>query len=147
MRERLLIAVQKICRVQLVRNVAYLRRNETDLAQTSLSVEALVELDGMVQSSELSATAAKEVLGAVMDGEGAPRAIAEGRDLMQVSDTGALDDALDAVLADNPDTVERLAAGDMKPIGFLVGQVMRATGGKADPKLVQQLLRDRFPAV
>jgi aspartyl-tRNA(Asn)/glutamyl-tRNA(Gln) amidotransferase subunit B len=127
--------------------VAYLRRNETDLVETSLSVDALVELDAMVQASDLSATAAKEVLGAVMDGEGAPRAVAEAKDLMQVSDTGALDEALDAVLADNPDTVERLAAGDMKPIGFLVGQVMRATGGKADPKLVQQLLRDRFPAV
>ena len=98
----------------------------------------------MVLASELSATAAKEVLGVVMDEGGSPRAIAEERDLMQVSDTGALEAALDAVLAENEDTVERLAAGDMKPIGFLVGQVMRATGGKADPKMVQQLLRDRF---
>ncbi len=124
--------------------VAQLRRTETELGETALTAEDLVELDAMVAAGELSATAAKEVLGAVMEGEGTARSIAETRDLMQVSDAGALDAVLDEVLAGQPDTVERLEAGDMKPIGFLVGQVMKATGGKADPKLVQQLLRDRF---
>ena len=62
---------------------------------------------------------------------------------MQVSDVGAIESAVDAVLAANPDAVEKIAGGDMKPFGFLVGQVMRETGGKADPKVVQALLRDK----
>jgi aspartyl-tRNA(Asn)/glutamyl-tRNA(Gln) amidotransferase subunit B len=124
--------------------VAHLRRIEADVMDTSLDGVALVELDAMVAAGDLSATAAKEVLVAVMEGEGAPREVAEARDLIQVSDVGALEVVLDEVLAADPETVERLTAGDMKPIGFLVGQVMRATGGKADPKLVQQLLRSRF---
>ena len=124
--------------------VAQLRRTEAEVAETSLTAAALVELDAMVVAGDLSATAAKEVLVAVMEGEGGPRAVAEARDLIQVSDAGALEAVVDEVLAADPDTVARLEAGDMKPIGFLVGQVMRATGGKADPKLVQQLLRSRF---
>ena len=124
--------------------VANLRRSEAELGDTSLDSAALIELAAMVSASQLSATAAKEVLGAVMEGEGSPAAIAQTRDLIQVSDTGALEKTLEAVLAENPDTMERLEGGDMKPIGFLVGQVMRATGGKADPKLVQEIIRDRF---
>jgi aspartyl-tRNA(Asn)/glutamyl-tRNA(Gln) amidotransferase subunit B len=53
---------------------------------------------------------------------------------------------VDAVLAGNPDVVAKLRAGDMKPVGFLVGQVMRATGGKADPRIVSDLIRTRAAA-
>jgi Asp-tRNA(Asn)/Glu-tRNA(Gln) amidotransferase B subunit len=78
-----------------------------------------------------------------MDGAGRPRQIAEDRDLMQVSDEGAIAEEVDAVIAANPDAIAKLRDGDMKPLGFLVGQVMRATGGKADPKLVQEVLRGK----
>jgi len=60
-----------------------------------------------------------------------------------MSDVSAIEEAVDSVLAENPEAVGKIASGDMKPIGFLVGQVMRVTGGKADPKVVQQVLRDR----
>ncbi len=78
-----------------------------------------------------------------MDGEGDPETIAEARDLLQISDTSEIESAVDAVLADNADAVAKIAEGDMKPLGFLVGQVMRHTGGKADPRIVQQLVRDK----
>jgi aspartyl-tRNA(Asn)/glutamyl-tRNA(Gln) amidotransferase subunit B len=97
----------------------------------------------MVDAGDLSSSAAKEVLTAAIDGEGDVGDIAEARDLLQVSDVGAIEEAVDAVLADNPEAVEKIANGDLKPIGFLVGQVMRATGGKADPKVVQHVLRDK----
>ncbi len=123
--------------------VAHLRRNDRDVAESSLAAAHLADLTAMVDAGELSSSAAKEVLVAAMDDGGDVRAIAEERDLMQVSDVSAIEDAVDSVLAENPDAVAKIASGDMKPIGFLVGQVMRVTGGKADPKVVQQVLRDR----
>ena len=67
----------------------------------------------------------------------------EAKDLLQVTDVGEIAAAVDSVLADNPDAIDKIRGGDMKPIGFLMGQVMRVTGGKADPKVVQSLLRDK----
>ena len=125
--------------------VAYLRREELELASTGLDAAALAQLSAMTAQGELSATAAKEVLGAALAGEGAPREIAVSRDLLQVSDEGAIEAEVAAVLEQHPDARDKIRAGDMKPIGFLVGQVMRATGGKADPKVVQELIRRRAP--
>ena len=100
----------------------------------------LVEFaDGSISSS-----AAKDVLDGVMRGEGSPGAVADARDLRQISDTGAIERAVDDVLGANADAVERYRAGEQKVVGFLVGQVMRATQGKADPKLVNQLLREKL---
>jgi aspartyl-tRNA(Asn)/glutamyl-tRNA(Gln) amidotransferase subunit B len=121
--------------------VAYLRRQEVELADTPLEASHLVELVGMVERSELSASAAKEVLVGVLGGEGGPADVAEARDLIQISDSSVIEAAVAQVLADNAEAVERMRSGDMKPVGFLVGQVMRATGGKADPKQVSELVR------
>ena len=126
--------------------VAYSRRNDIDIADSPLAAVHLVELTTMVDEGKLSSSAAKEVLIGVLDGEGSPSRIAEAKDLLQVSDTGAIEAAVDQVLSENPDAIEKISAGDMKPFGFLVGQVMRNMGGKADPKIVQQLLRDVLPS-
>ncbi len=123
--------------------VAYLRRNDEALADTSLTPGHLAELAALVEAGELSSTAAKEVLGFVLAGEGTPAEVAAAHDLAQISDEGALEDEVAKVLADNPDVLERLQQGDMKPIGFLVGQVMKATKGKADPKVVSELIRGK----
>ncbi len=123
--------------------VAYLRRNEVALVQTALAPEHLRELADMVGAGRLSSTAAKDVLGYVLAGEGTPAAVAAAHDLIQISDEGALETEIDKVLAASPDVLERLRDGDMKPIGFLVGQVMKATRGKADPKVVSELIRSK----
>jgi aspartyl-tRNA(Asn)/glutamyl-tRNA(Gln) amidotransferase subunit B len=123
--------------------VAYLRRNETTLTETHLSGAHLHELAEMVGDGALSSTAAKDVLARVLAGEGSPQAVAEQHDLLQISDTAALEAEVEAVLAANPDVLAKLQTGDMKPVGFLVGQVMRATGGKADPKVVSELIRQK----
>jgi aspartyl-tRNA(Asn)/glutamyl-tRNA(Gln) amidotransferase subunit B len=120
--------------------IAYLRRNEVVLGSTGLNADHLASLVTMVDSGELSSSAAKEVLIAVLDSEGSPSEIADARDLLQVSDTGAIEEAVDAVLADNADAVEKIRGGDMKPFGFLIGQVMRHMGGKADPNVVRSVL-------
>ncbi len=123
--------------------VAHLRRTDRTLAETSLTGAHLAELGDMVASGKLSATAAKEVLAGAMEGEGSPAQVAEARDLIQVTDVGELAAAVDAVMAEHSETVAKIRAGDMKPIGFLVGQVMKATGGKADPRMVSELVREK----
>jgi aspartyl-tRNA(Asn)/glutamyl-tRNA(Gln) amidotransferase subunit B len=107
----------------------------------------LSELSVMVGDGALSSTAAKDVLGFVLDGEGGPAEVAAAHDLIQISDEGALEAEVANVLADNPQVLDRLRQGDMKPIGFLVGQVMKATRGKADPKLVSELIRAKAAEV
>ncbi len=127
--------------------IAYTRRNEISVAATPLTAGHLTELTSMVWDNKLSSSAAKEVLIAVLDGEGRPSEIAEAKDLLQVSDTGAIEAAIDSVLSENPDAVEKIAAGDMKPFGFLTGQVIRQMGGRADPKVVQETLRAKLAQV
>ena len=70
-----------------------------------------------------------------------PQAIVEAEGLAQIGDEGALTAAVADVLAKNPDAVAQIRAGRNNAFGFLVGQVMKATGGKANPKLVNELIR------
>jgi len=110
------------------------------LSETPLTGAHLAELAIMQSEGQVSASAAKDVLGGVLAGEGTPGEVATSRDLIQVSDAGALQEIIDQVLADNPEAAGKLAEGDEKVLGFLVGQVMRNSGGKADPKLARELL-------
>lgn len=121
--------------------VRYLRSENVDVAETGLTSASLVELAAMVDDGDLSATAAKDVLAAVLAGEGESREVAEARDLLQISDASAIESEVSAVLDEHPEALEKIKSGDSKPVGFLVGQVMRATGGKADPRMVQELIR------
>ena len=123
--------------------VAYLRRTGGTLGDLPLTGGHIAELTAMTEGGDLSATAAKEVLAGVMAGEGGPRGVAESRDLLQMSDASALGEAVDAVLGDNPGELERLRSGEDRLVGFLVGKVMQATGGKADPKAVTEIIRSR----
>ena len=120
---------------------AYLNREDADPSGLRLDGSALAELVAMVEAGDLSSTAAKHVLEGVLAGEGAPRQVAEARDLIQIRDEGALETAVEAVLgAAGSETVQRIRAGDQKAIGFLIGQVMSSTGGKADPTIVRDLI-------
>jgi aspartyl-tRNA(Asn)/glutamyl-tRNA(Gln) amidotransferase subunit B len=122
---------------------AHLRRTGLTLAATPLVGAHLAELQGMVERGDLSSTAAKEVLSGVFDGEGSPREVAAARDLIQISDSGSLEAAVESVLAAHSGEVERLRSGEQRLIGFLVGLVMKETGGRADPRVVSSLIRDR----
>jgi aspartyl-tRNA(Asn)/glutamyl-tRNA(Gln) amidotransferase subunit B len=122
---------------------AWLNREGRELADTALAADHLVELAGLADEGALSSSGVTTVLGHVLAGAGSPRAVAEAHDLIQISDAGALEAAVDAAIADHPDEWQRFIDGEQKLTGFFVGQVMRATGGKADPKVVARLLADK----
>lgn len=88
----------------------------------------------MVADGSLSKSQGQQVLTKMVDTGRSPREIAEVARIKQVSDEGALEAAIDAALAANPDVAERLKSGDNKPFGFLMGEVMKATKGPATPK-------------
>ncbi|HEY6627936.1 MAG TPA: Asp-tRNA(Asn)/Glu-tRNA(Gln) amidotransferase subunit GatB [Acidimicrobiia bacterium] len=126
--------------------IGWLRRHDVAAADLRLDGAALAELVAMIGSGEVSSSAAKEVLDGVLAGEGSPREVAASRDLVQVSDRESLGAVVSEVLTANPKAVEGYRSGDQKVVGFLVGQVMKATGGKADPRLVDALLREQLSA-
>jgi aspartyl-tRNA(Asn)/glutamyl-tRNA(Gln) amidotransferase subunit B len=118
---------------------------EHDLAggAGALTPAAFAALTQMEESGALTATQGKDVLAALVAGDGAdPAAIAAERGY-EAMDTGALASLVDSVIAENPDAFERFKAGDGKVTGFFVGQIMKATQGKADGKAVTALLRER----
>jgi aspartyl-tRNA(Asn)/glutamyl-tRNA(Gln) amidotransferase subunit B len=122
--------------------------NEADMAITDVRVnpEDLVALIGMVNSGVINQTAAKKTFGVMWETGRSPQEIVEEMGLKQVSDASELTAVVHRVLADNPDAVVSFRAGKETTIRFLIGQVMKATRGKANPQLAEQLLRDQMQA-
>jgi len=110
------------------------------------SKEDLVELSRMTANSEISSTSAKEIFLALVAGEVSPRDIAQSRNLIQISDESSIAAVVDEVLADEASqkSIADIKAGNDKAIGYLVGQVMKKSGGKANPSLAQKLIRERL---
>jgi aspartyl-tRNA(Asn)/glutamyl-tRNA(Gln) amidotransferase subunit B len=111
-----------------------------------LSPDGFIELAEMVEANELSSTAAKEVFLGLLASKESPRAIAERKNLLQVSDEDAIAAIVDEVLADpaSSRSLEDIKAGKDKAIGYLVGQIMKKSQGKANPALAQKLIRERL---
>lgn len=109
-------------------------------------VAGLIKLSQMVEDKKLSSTAAKEVLAEMYKTGEDPQKIAESKNLLQVSDEGAIAEIVATVLADNPKAAEDVKNGEMKAIGFLVGQVMKASQGKANPALATELIKKQLGA-
>lgn len=119
---------------------------ETAEIASNFVPEGFIELAQMVDKNELSSTAAKEVFNELLTSDKTPREIAEAKNLLQVSDEGAIAAIVDEVLADpaSAKAVEDIKAGNDKAIGFLVGQIMKKSQGKANPALAQKLIRERL---
>jgi aspartyl-tRNA(Asn)/glutamyl-tRNA(Gln) amidotransferase subunit B len=119
------------------------RRGET-IEQSPVTPAAAAELLGLVADGTISGTIAKQVFEIMLEsGEGAG-AIVESRGLKQTSDTGAIDAAIDGILAANADKVEQYKAGKQALFGFFVGQTMKAMQGKANPQVVNERLRAKL---
>lgn len=101
----------------------------------------------LVTADKLSSTNAKALIGELLQSDGMPPNIAgyaEQKGLIQESDEGAVTEVVKQVLADNPKAAEDVKNGEMKAIGFLVGQVMKLSQGKANPQLAQQLIKQEL---
>ena len=121
-----------------------LNRLGRGIEQSPVPAAALGELVDLIRDGTLSGRLAKEVFAAMVEtGKGAA-AIVEERGLKQVTDSGAIESAIDAVLAAQADKVAEYRAGRDKLFGFFVGQVMKATQGKANPALLNELLRRKL---
>lgn len=124
---------------------AYVNANDgVDFAQTALTPVRAVELVGLMASDTLSSKQAKEVFAAVLDEDKDPSVIVAERGMRQVSDTGAIEAAVDAVLSANPDKVEQYRGGKIGLMGFFVGQCMKAMKGQGNPKLINQVLEQKL---
>ena len=117
---------------------------DANLADSPLSPARAVELVGLLAEDAISSKQAKEVFAAVMDEDKDPATIVEERGMKQVSDTGAIEAVVDAVIAANPDEVARYKDGNTKVIGFFVGQCMKQMRGQGNPKVINQLLAKKL---
>ena len=113
------------------------------MSESPVSAGALGQLIDRIGDGTISGKIAKTVFELVFDGQGMPDEIIERDGLKQVTDTGAIAAIVDEVLAANPAQVDK-AKENPKLVGFFVGQVMKASGGKANPKVVNELLRERL---
>jgi len=104
----------------------------------------LAELAALVEEGTISWTAGKEILSLLVERGGSPRSLVRERGLEQVADVGALSPLVERLLAENPDKVAAYRGGKTALLGWFVGQAMRASGGKANPQLVQELVRSRL---
>ncbi len=117
-----------------------LNEQAIELKDSKLTPRHVADIVGAVQGGDLSSTGAKQVLGVVWQSGDSVNAIIEREGLKQVSDLSALIPAIEKVIADHPGQVQEFLGGKEKLIGFFVGQVMKATGGKANPGMLQELI-------
>ncbi len=119
---------------------AYLNNNKLRITEIALKPEVLAELVNLIEKSTISGKIAKEILPELLTEGGSAKELVERKGLIQISDTGELEKIIDEVLAAHPSEVEKFRNGKTKLKGFFVGQVMKKTSGRADPKLTNQLL-------
>ncbi len=118
-----------------------------NINETLLKPMHLVSLSGLVETAVVSGTMAKgTILYEMLDTGKMPEEIIKEKGLVQISDSGEIEKVVDGVIAKNPKEVERFKAGEEKLIGFFVGQVMKLTKGKANPQMVNELLKQKLSA-
>ena len=123
---------------------AALNRDGVDIGDSKIAPADLAALLSRIQDGTISGKIAKEVFEAMWTGGGGADEIIEAKGLRQITDSSAIEKIVDAVIAANPDQVEQYRAGKDKVLGFFVGQVMKETGGKANPGQVNEVLKGRL---
>jgi aspartyl-tRNA(Asn)/glutamyl-tRNA(Gln) amidotransferase subunit B len=121
-----------------------LNRLGVGIEQSPISAEQLGSLIDLIADRTISVRLAKDVFAEMVASGADPGAVVEAKGLRQVTDSGAIEAAIDTVLANQADKVTEYRAGRDKLYGFFVGQIMRATEGKANPALVNELLRKKL---
>lgn len=136
--------VQRIANWMTSEVVRMVREEGFDWSSYKLNEAGMVELATMVENEELSSTGAKQVLAWLLIEDSNPKEIAKREQLLQVSDTSELEAIVEQVIQDNPKAAGDVREGEKKAIGFLTGQVMKASQGQANPQKVNQLLQQKL---
>ena len=121
-----------------------LNKAEKNIDESPVSAQQLADLILLIEEGLISGKIAKQVFDVMWTKGGDPREIVETQGLAQVSDTSALEGIIDGLIAQAPENVEAYKAGKVKIMGWFVGQVMKQTGGKANPSIVNEILKTKL---
>ena len=138
------VAAKTVANLMTGELAATLNRSETDIENSPVTPDALAGLVRKSADGTLNNKLAKEVFAAMWAGEGDADTIIDKRGLKQISDSGEIEKIVDEVLAANVKSVEEFRAGKDKAFNALVGQVMKASKGKANPAQVNELLKKKL---
>ncbi|MCX5737284.1 MAG: Asp-tRNA(Asn)/Glu-tRNA(Gln) amidotransferase subunit GatB [Proteobacteria bacterium] len=120
--------------------LAQLKERDCEIDATQLTPAALAKLIALVEGGRVTAASARPLVAVLIEQGGDPEALVRTRGLEAVSDSGLLESSADAAIAAHPDIVAQIRGGDAKGLNFLMGQVMKRTQGKANPKAVREIL-------
>ena len=123
---------------------ASLNKSQIEISESPITALQLSELIKKISDNTISGKIAKDVFKLMWEGKGSVEAIIEEQGLTQMTDISALETVIDEIIGNNAQQVEQFKAGNSKLLGFFVGQVMKATSGKANPKQVNQILNDKL---
>ncbi len=124
--------------------LAYLNEAKLDIEESPVNPAALAELIGIIEDGTISGKIAKEVFEGMWQSGKRPKDIVQEKGLIQISDTGELEKIVEGVLEANPKQLEQYRSGKDQLYGYFVGQTMKATGGKANPQIVNELLKKKL---
>ena len=133
---------KKVSNWLMVETLRLLKENDMEPEDIRFSPEHLAKLITLTDSKAINSSVAKEVFEEIFKNDVDPEVYVEEKGLKTVNDEGALRKTVEEVIANNPQSVEDYRNGKEKAIGFLVGQTMKAMKGKADPAMVNQLLKE-----
>ena len=119
-----------------------LKKDNRDISDCLISAKSLAEMLKMVEKGTISGKIAKTVFEEMYNSGKSPEDIVKEKELVQISDEGSINKIVLEVIEANPSELERIKQGDDKLVGFFVGQVMKKTAGKANPQMVNKLLRE-----
>jgi aspartyl-tRNA(Asn)/glutamyl-tRNA(Gln) amidotransferase subunit B len=121
-----------------------LNEQSIDIRAFSISAERISELVKLKDEDKINSSAMQQIFNAMLEDEKDPETLAKEMNLIQVSDSGFLEPIVEEIINNNPDEVKRYKEGKKQLIGFFVGQAMKASKGKANPKLVKDLITEKL---
>lgn len=121
-----------------------LNENEISADQMNLSIENFAKLINLAKDNKVNNNVAKKLLREIFESNEDPEKLAEDRNLLQISDSNFLEEIVDEVLAENPESIEDIKNGKDRAFGFLVGQAMKKTKGKGNPVEINELLKEKI---
>ena len=124
--------------------MGYLKSNKLSFSELTLSPENLAEMISMISNKTISGKIAKEILPELIQKNISPKKFVEEKGLAMISDSSSILPIIDELITEYPNEVQAFRNGKTKLLGFFVGQLMKRTKGKADPKLANKLLAEKL---